>query len=130
MSDFKHHTIPVINQRTINSTMDFDKFHLSYNPSRANYGSDTTAIVLKGTVFFILNGNHKNELAEISKTKGLQGVIEYFIDNIDKANKLSEHNLLIEGSNDLFKVKENTLDTIGQDNVNRIINACELKKEK
>ncbi len=127
MSDFKHHTIPVINQRTINSTMDFDKFHLSYNPSSANYGSKTTAIVLTQSVFFILNGNYKKELAEISKNKGLQGVIDFFIDNIDKANKLSEHSLLIEGANDAFNIKEMTLKAIGQENINRIVNACENK---
>ena len=123
---FKHHTIPIINTMSPNSTLNFDNFHLSYNRSRVNYGCDTTAIVLKGDVFLILNGNHKKELEEISNKDGLVGCLNYFIENIKLSNRLSEHHTFTVGVSDPFNLKQRATNTIGQYMVDSINEASKL----
>ena len=117
---FKHHVIPTMNITSPNSTLDFKNFHLSYNSSEANYGCDTTAIVLNGDVFLILNGCHKKELEEISSKDGLVGCLNYFIKNINLSNKLSEHHTFIPNAKDPFNLRERTISMIGQDMVDSI----------
>jgi len=89
--EFKHHTVPVINQRSVNSTLDFKNYHVSYNPSSAGYGTKTTAIVIAGRLFFILAGDHREPLRDMATAGGLAGCVQYFIDNIGQAHDFSEH---------------------------------------
>jgi hypothetical protein len=113
---------PITNVRAINQIFVLDNAHVSYNPSSANYGCKTTAIVLKGRVFFILNGDHRAELSVIIPDKGIQGCIDYFIDNIDKVNDHSEHLMVIGKKNDLFELIPTAVYVIGQKNIDRIRN--------
>jgi len=85
-------------------------YHISYNPSYADYGIDTTALVIYlkedkaphfefntkefwscgvfwGDNFFILCGNHSKQL---EACHSLDECIQYFIDNIDKAHECSQ----------------------------------------
>jgi len=121
---FKRDTIPVINQRTINSTAGFKDFHLSYNQSSADYGNATTAIVLKDRVFFVIDGDHRKALYEAAEVSGIQGCIEYFIANIAQANKLSEHHMVIGVSKDVFNLNSTALEVIGQSNIDLITEAA------
>jgi hypothetical protein len=54
--------------------------------------------------------------------KGIQGCIDYFIDNIDKVNDLSEHLMVIGKKNDLFELIPTAIYVIGQENIDRIRN--------
>jgi len=114
---------PITNARSVNLTIDFDNYHISYNPSSAGYGCVTTAIVLKQTVFLVLNGDHKTNLEHLAKELGLQGCIKYFANNIDKASKLSEHLMATGLAEDLFSLAPTTLTTIGETSVELIRDA-------
>lgn len=98
-----------------NSVLCLDQYHISYNAVDTGiYGCDTTAIVLKNeSLFLILNGDHRDQLGEITKGAGLQGCIDYFISNVQIANKRSEH-----------LTKFCSANLIGQDNLDRIRIAC------
>jgi hypothetical protein len=119
---FKHETIPVIKQRTVNVTCEFDGFHLNYNPQRSGYGTDTTAIVMENTLFFVLNGDHMTVLQAVAKEAGLQGCIDYFIENIGQANQYSEHIAVINGET-RYGLAESGLKLAGQANIDRIAKA-------
>lgn len=121
--DFKNHTIPVINSRTINRTCDFKDFHLSYNPSVADYGCDTTAIVFGGSLFFILNGDHQKALHEAANTGGKMGCFSYYVDNIHLANKISEHHPVTGNASDLFGLRNMAIEHLGAHAVERLANA-------
>ena len=104
-----------------NETAMFKDFYLSYNNTDVSfYGSDTTAIVLKERVFFLLNGDHRQALLTKAKQDGLQGCVDYFIANIALVNKISEHGMVIGISPDRFDLLETALEVLGQDNINRI----------
>lgn len=126
MSNFKSGACPITNVRMPNRTMAFRGFHLSYNASSGDYGSDTTAIVLADRVFFLLNGDHQKPLSEAAVKDGIQGCVDYFIANIDKANRLSEHYIVIGNAEDVFSLIPTTLDVIGKLNIERISQACNL----
>lgn len=71
-------------------------FYISYNSHTRDYGSDTTALVLTSKEFMdkflILNGNHKKQYDEIINNGGnYNDCLEYFKNNIDLKNKLSEN---------------------------------------
>ena len=66
------------------------EFYISYNASRAYYGSNTTAIVTKdqhGTRFYILLGDHRKQLEEAST---LDKCMEYYKANQDKQSEYSD----------------------------------------
>lgn len=120
---FTRGACPVTNVIAPNMTRTFTDFHISYNPSSADYGCDTTALVLSDRVFFILNGDFSERFAEASESKGLQGCIDLFIENIEKANRLSEH-LMASGMNsDPFELGRTAREMLGQDNIDRIVQA-------
>jgi len=81
---FSSGTVPVINTPSPNVTASFEGFGLSYNRSSANYGSDTTAIVLRGRVFLLLNGDHGEALHKKAAENGITGCIDYFINSCRK----------------------------------------------
>lgn len=78
--------IPVSQPNTVSESN--PDFYVSYNPSSADYGTDTTALVIRETSqFLILAGNHA------AQYKGLtfKEALAYFYANVSKAVKQSEH---------------------------------------
>lgn len=127
---FKKTNIPKINQKSPNSILSFDGFHISYNRSSRDYGCDTTAIVVKGNLFLILNGDHKDELANCAESDGLTGTINYFIDNLNYANSRSEHNNIAGLLEDPVDLKNFALKNIGEDLTKRLITATKNLSQK
>lgn len=116
--------IPVTNESLPNVVAGFGAFHVSYNAHSSDYGSDTTALVLRHRVFFVLNGNHAAALHSAAESTGIQGCIDYFIDHIAQANPYSEHLMATKIRNDIFGLHQTTLEVIGQTNINRIASAA------
>lgn len=122
---FQHHTIPVINERSVNSaTPSIGGVNISYNPSSRDYGTRTTAIILNGRVFFVLNGDHRAVLAETLQNTGGQGCLDYFIENIAQANAMSEHYIVIGELADLFGITQTAIEVLGQPNIDRLTEAA------
>jgi len=111
---------PVTNALQPNRVRNFEGFHISYNPHRADYGCDTTALVLQGRVFFVLNGDHAADLLDAAEQGGLQSCVDLFIARIERANAISEHRMAVGAAPDPFGLQPTTLDMIGQCNVDRI----------
>lgn len=120
---FKKGRIPIINELTPNEVMDLGEYHLSYNPFSADYGSRTTALVLANTVFLILDGDHRTQMAGAADTSGLQGCFDYFLENLDCANHNSEHHLILKGNN-TFGVTDSATKYLGEENIARLISAA------
>lgn len=121
---FTHGTIPIINQRTTNSVAGFEGFHLSYNPSSVDYGSDTTAFVIKQSLFLILNGDHKTDMHAAAEAGGIMGALDYFIANIGRANYRGSHKEAVYGDPH-FGGDKIALETFGEDGVARLRAALE-----
>jgi hypothetical protein len=84
--------IPVVIENTITKSSEEEKYYISYNPSRRDYGVDTTALVItigdnERQVFYILKGNHKEQYANC---KNLKDCISYFISNKEYTHKFSD----------------------------------------
>lgn len=90
-SGFSAGTIPVTRQRSPNISRPFDGFSVSYNRSSRDYGTDTTALVIRGRVFLLLQGNHAMELAGAAEQGGLIAALTMFIMKLDLAIVQSEH---------------------------------------
>lgn len=116
---------PVTRAPSPNVTRSFAQgFTISYNPSSAGYGTDTTAIVIHERVFFVLSGDHAAALCAAADQSGISGCVDYFIEHIAQANPLSEH-LMATGVNaDPFGLMPTALEVIGQDGVQRIAAAA------
>jgi hypothetical protein len=114
---FRSSRCPVTNSVSPNSVASFDQYHISYNPSYACYGCDTTAIVLRDTVFLVLKGEHRKPLAE---APDLLGCMEYFIANIHLAHSFGEH-LRITGLDvDPFKLTPTAVEVLGVETLDRL----------
>ena len=122
---FKHGTVPITNERTVNAVKKYKGFHLSYNPSSSHYGCATTAIVLRDSVFLVLNGNHKQALSDVADADGVSGCIDYFCKNIKQANLLGEHFIVAGVEKDLFSIRQAAIEAIGQSGVDMIVKAIE-----
>lgn len=97
---------PVTNERLPNGVKGYDGFYISYCRYQAHYGSDTTALVLAGRVFFILNGDHSGDLIKAAEVSGLSGCMEAFLERAAQANPLSEHRMALGLSDDPFGLQE------------------------
>ena len=74
-----------------NSTWKGDGFHISYNSHDiALYGCDTTAIVVKNWNFYILNGDHTEQLIPLIG-EGLDACLKYFNQHPDQHNSMTVH---------------------------------------
>jgi hypothetical protein len=74
----------------LNQIANFDGYYISYCSSGIQF--DTTAIVLgQMERFYILDGDHSNELEALSREGGVQACIKYFYDHIEQASRYSEH---------------------------------------
>ena len=123
--DMKGSFCPVTRAPSPNVTRSFAQgFTISYNPSSADYGTDTTAIVIKERVFFVLSGDHAAALCAAADQNGIAGCVDYFVEHIAQANRLSEH-LMATGVNaDPFGLMPTALEVLGQDAVQRIAAAA------
>lgn len=119
---------PVTRSPSPNVTRSFGAdFHISYNPRSSAYGSDTTAIVLQERVFFVLTGDHSEALCAAAAEHGVKGCIDYFAENITRANGNSEHLMATGLHSDPFNLLPTTLEVIGQEGVDRIAAAVQAK---
>ncbi|MBO9428186.1 hypothetical protein [Sulfitobacter sp. R18_1] len=126
---FKHQTIPTTNERTINSVADFKDYHLSHDGSSMSaYGCETTALVLKNTVFFVLKGDHRDAMQALAEKDGLQGCFDYFLEKLSLAHKISEHHNVV-ADNDQFSIASNARKYLGHDNITRLKEAARKLKE-
>lgn len=122
---FRNHTIPVLCQRSINSTTRaIDGSYVSYNPSSRDYGCHTTALVLGGRVFLILNGDHREGMFTAVVEGGIAAGASYFIDHIDQANARSEHHEVTGQRQDIFNLIPTAVQCIGQELVDRMTQAA------
>lgn len=115
---------PVTNVRAPNVSRSFGDFSISYLRHSTEYGSNTTAIVLAGRVFLVLNGNHAEQLIEAASACGIQGCVDYFVENITQANGHSEHLMATGLVSDLFGLLGTALEVMGQDNIDKIAKAA------
>lgn len=123
-SAFQSWRCPVTQAMSPNQTKNYEGFHLSHNRRTSDYGCETTSIVLKDRVFFVLNGDHRDALCNAADTGGVQACMDYFMEHIAEANKLSEHHIIIGKMDDYFGLINSSREIIGQATLNRIIEAA------
>lgn len=121
---FSSHHCPITHQVMPNMTRDFVNYYISYCRYQPHYGSDTTALVLDGRVFFILDGYHADALVRAAEHAGIHGCLAVFISRIGKANRLSEHRMAAGLANDPFKLRESALNLLGQEGIDQLCIAC------
>jgi hypothetical protein len=127
---FKHHTIPVVNLPSPNSsTPYFGNLYFSYNDRDLfHYGCPTTAIVFNGSLFFILNGDHREELlALVDQGVLVDKVIDYFIAHLAEANDWSEHTYAARTVPDACNLYQQSLEALGQGNIDKLVGAMASK---
>lgn len=122
MNNFKSGRCPITNEVAPNSTLSKKDYHISYNPSAAHYGTNTTAIILDDRVFLILSGDHRNGLSTEGSDIGT--CLDYFISNIHLANPFSEHLMAVGLKKDPFKLAPTALKSFGQEGVDKLKAAC------
>lgn len=120
---FSTERCPVTRQVMPNMTRQYDGFHISYARYLSHYGCATTALVLQGRVFFVLNGDHTQDMVEAANQRGIQGCIDLFIERVHQVNNLSEHQMAVGLAADPFGLSQTTLELIGQQSVDRIVQA-------
>ena len=88
---FKTQSASLSQPKPSNTVLELDNFYISYNSNDSLiYGDVTTAIVIgKMEYFYILNGDHRNQLA-IYSLLGLQYCLNYFKQNLSQINKFSK----------------------------------------
>lgn len=92
--------IPIVINNTIIKDSKEENYYISYNPSKRDYGVDTTALVItignnERQVFYTLKGNHTEQY---KNCENLKDCVNYFINNKEYAHKFSdvfEHEYLI-----------------------------------
>lgn len=114
-SGFSSSVIPVINQVSPNISRSFDGFSVSYNRSSRDYGTDTTAMVVRGRVFMLLRGNHALELAGAAEQGGLIAAVTMFIMKIEMAITQSEHLEAFGLANDPFDLASTLREALPED---------------
>lgn len=82
--------IPISVNNTITKTS--KEYYVSYNPSKRDYGVDTTALVItigdnERQVFYILKGNHSEQY---ENCKDLKECISYFVNNKECMHEFSD----------------------------------------
>lgn len=111
---FKGSLCPISHSPSPNVVKAFGPFNVSYNPSTQGYGIDTTAIVLDDHVFLILKGDHAAALDQACQRAGIEGCIDYFVDHINEAHKMSEHLMATGMIKDQFGLVPTTKRVLGQ----------------
>lgn len=126
---FVQQVCPVTRQVAPNSISSFDGFHISYCRESSSYGSDTTALVLQGTVFFILKGNYAQDLMRAAHQRGVQGCIDVFIENLDRVSSFSEHLMALELAKDQFGLSKYARQTLGEQCFDRLSEAVKRQRD-
>lgn len=120
---------PISHLPTPNMAKTYQGFHISYTGYMDHYGSDTTALVLKEQVFFILSGSHGKALEQIADDEGIQGCIEYFIKHLDQANKMSDHLMAVGLKADPLKCQPVAIEILGQATFDHLLAAISARTE-
>ena len=111
---------PIINTPIQNEVSQQKGFHLSYNGYEMAYGGPTTAIVIGDhQLFFVMRGNHKDGLQAAADASGLEGVLEYFVENIEAAHHMSDH-LQIHRDHEVAPYKTWAEELLGEENISKI----------
>lgn len=99
-----------------NVVREFNGFHIAYD-----HGTDTTALVLRNHVFFVLAGDHVHDWDKAAKDKGIQGCIDLFVERMDQAHRRSEHRMAVGLDSDIFNLRPTLYEMIGKDGIEKII---------
>ena len=81
----------MIGELARNTVLDQGGYHISHEGISGAYGCPTTALVFQNTLFFILEGDHRDGYAQAVEESGQQGAFEYFVEHLHQAHKYSEH---------------------------------------
>ena len=111
-NDFECQHIPVPGVTVPNSIRSSEGFYISYNPSPADYGTRTTALVILDTVFFILKGDHREHMP-----KTLQQCFDYFLDNFKLAHEMGDVKSVVMGCDTFPHVQQRALESLGATNI-------------
>lgn len=84
--------VPIYINNKITKNSKEEKYYISYNPSKRDYGIDTTALVItigdnEREVFYILKGNHSEQY---ENCKNLKECISYFVNNKECIHQFSD----------------------------------------
>ena len=120
---FKSQHIPIPGVAVLNSIRESKEFHISYNPSIANYGTRTTALVILDTVFLILKGDHREQMPET-----LQQCFDYFLDNFDLAHKMGNVKEVVVGCDTFPHIRQRALESLGAANITALAKRYYTKK--
>ena len=110
--NFEPQHIPIPGVIVPNSIKNSEGFYISYNPSPADYGTRTTALVILDTVFFILKGDHRKQMPET-----LQQCFDYFLDNYELAHEMSDVKAVVEGCDTFPYVRQRAFEALGATNI-------------
>ena len=83
--------VPIVEHNTVTKDSKEEKYHISYNPYKRDYGVDTTALVIvigdnERQVFYILKGDHTKQYDECENLKECLG---YYAANKELQHKYS-----------------------------------------
>lgn len=117
---FESQHCPATRQVMPNMTRVFKGYYISYAGYISEYGCATTALVLQGRVFMIINGNHALEMIEANEKSGIDGCVDVFIKYLAKVNHCSEHMMALGLIKDLWSLMPTAVEVLGQNNMDRI----------
>ena len=101
--------IPITINNTITQTDKDETYYISYNPSKRDYGTDTTALFItigdnERSVFYILKGNHSEQY---TNCKDLKDCISYLMNNKEYIHEFSdefEHGYILDKNEASFAI--------------------------
>ena len=111
-NDFERQHLPVPGVTVPNSVRSSKGFYISYNPSPADYGTSTTALVLLDTVFLILKGDHRKQMPET-----LQECFDYFLDNFELTHEMGDVKAVVMGCETFPFIQQRALESLGAINI-------------
>lgn len=115
-SKFTAQRVPVTNELSRNTVLDQGGYHISHEGSSGAYGCPTTALVFRNTLFFVLEGDHREGYAQAVDDNGKQGAFEYFVEHIHQAHKYSEHTS-VDNDPDRFGLGRVAREELGEENI-------------
>jgi hypothetical protein len=126
---FKSQSLPITNEMAPNTVSGYSGFHLSFNNRTAHYGCETTAFVLKNSVFLLLNGDHREQMDECAAAGGLQACFDYYVDNIHLANGMGDLQTVVKGCKSLGYVQDTAREALGEENLRKLQAALFIEQE-
>ncbi|WP_415912429.1 hypothetical protein [Neptuniibacter sp. QD37_11] len=107
-----------------------DSVHVSYCSRTIDYGCATTAMVFKGRVFFILNGNHAQAWDAAIDEGGVSAGLDYFIEHLAEANPHSEHRMAVGIDKDRYGLMASLQEVVGGEGIQRVFEAVLRESKK